>query len=1020
MSPRKQSPAWVFGWEFFWVFSAVCVGVSAICHGAAGAATLSKEHHPSDARQTSSAISARVTSAQVKLCGQKAPPASLSFCGFRLVARSEGPQVAMTERPASLLFDLKAGEDAEVLLSVDDLPPAAALKASAAVRMVQGETADVELGIVGGPIAEGANTATVRKKATLTQGRNVELAVATEANTSSAPELWLRLIVRCSKGDAWVRIERLAIEVGVRAVEMRLALEAADPDACPPPVLPPLRAGIEQALIEWDWRMQDGIHTPRHSVSYAEALKQIFARGNALIADLEQEGLVDQQSLARGRWKELLDQWNLLHAQYEKMAGSAQPLEDHWEDLWRQVHRVRRQIVLANRLAHTGPIAFIKQVPSLFSHQLTQYYGACARPGGGVFVLETPGRSMRCRQLATGLPQGSCQHLDVSPDGSRVLFSFCRAETSPASRTQHLDRYYHLYEVGIDGRGLRQLTDGPYDDFAPRYLPNGKIVFISTRRGGYHRCGAGPCPVYTLALVEADGSFPRVISYHETHEWDPAVLWDGRIIYTRWDYVDRHAVHYQQLWTVRPDGTDVRAYYGNNTLNPVGVWEAQPVPGSSRVMATAAAHHAMTAGSIILIDVSRGVDGLEPIERLTPDVPFPESEMPVARKSGGAWYAPVGVAQPRPAPVEALRWPGHCYRSAFPLSEKYFLAAYSFDALIGEPTHNPANMFGIYLVDRFGNKELLYRDVNISSLWPVPARARQRPAEVFSLAQAAEGAGSTKEGRFLLVNVYESWPRLPAEKITALRIVQVLPKTTPHINDPTVGLANASPGKQVLGTVPVEADGSAYFRAPAGIALCFQALDQSAQAVQIMRSVTYLQPGETSACVGCHEPRTNAPPASTRLPLAARREPSVIRPGPDGSKPFSYPLLVQPVLDRHCVACHRPEKAEGGVILTGEPAGRYTVSYNALAPLVPHSAWRNGDFRRTNSEPMTMPDFFGARGSRLMRMLLAGHEGVKLTAEDIERLATWMDANALFYGTFDRADQVRQQRGQRIAGPALE
>ena len=173
---------------------------------------------------------------------------------------------------------------------------------------------------------------------------------------------------------------------------------------------------------------------------------------------------------------------------------------------------------------------------------------------------------------------------------------------------------------------MRQLTDGPFDDFSPRYLPNGRIIFVSTRRGGFHRCGRGPCPVYTLATCEADGANPRVISFHETHEWDPAVLNDGRIIYTRWDYVDRDAVHFQQLWTVRADGSDVRSFYGNYTLNPVGVWEARPVPGSRKVMATAGAHHAMTAGSIILLDVTKGIDGQEPITRLTPDAPFPESE----------------------------------------------------------------------------------------------------------------------------------------------------------------------------------------------------------------------------------------------------------------------------------------------------------------------------------------------------------------------------------------------------------
>jgi hypothetical protein len=223
----------------------------------------------------------------------------------------------------------------------------------------------------------------------------------------------------------------------------------------------------------------------------------------------------------------------------------------------------------------------------------------------------------------------------------------------------------------------------------------------------------------------------------------------------------------------------------------------------------------------------------------------------------------------------------------------------------------------------------------------------------------------------------------------------------------------------VLGTVPVESDGSAYFSAPAGIPLAFQALDERGQAVQMMRSITYLQPGETAGCVGCHESRSTAPPAGP-MPLALGRPPSPIEPGPAGSRPFSYPILVQPVLDKKCVSCHNATKPEGKVVLTGQPQGHYTISYNALAPRVPYSAWQGGDFRRVNSEPVTLPDHFGARGSRLMKLLLAGHEKVELSAEEIERLVTWMDTNALFYGTFDPAGQARQQQGEHIAGPSIE
>jgi hypothetical protein len=234
--------------------------------------------------------------------------------------------------------------------------------------------------------------------------------------------------------------------------------------------------------------------------------------------------------------------------------------------------------------------------------------------------------------------------------------------------------------------------------------------------------------------------------------------------------------------------------------------------------------------------------------------------------------------------------------------------------------------------------------------------------------------------------------------------------------------------------VPVEPDGSAYFTVPARKPLLFQAVDEQGFAVQTMRSLTYLQPGERNSCLGCHERRTSAPVrglAQGTAPTALRRPPSSLRPGPDGSAPFSYPRLVQPVLDRYCVACHGGEKAEGNVVLTGDPAEGFTRSYlsllqgnlfyqagtnpqNAAAALVPR-------FGGWNGVHTTVPDgTYLARGSRLMKGLRAGHHGVELDPDSLARLALWIDANALFYGTYDPAEQAKQLQGERIEMPRLQ
>jgi len=382
---------------------------------------------------------------------------------------------------------------------------------------------------------------------------------------------------------------------------------------------------IAEALVEWDWRMQDGIQTPREPRSYRQAIEKLVRQTDALVA--ERSATKTVSPAMESAWKALC-------------SAGLPPVEDAaaGETRWLEFHRLRRQLILANPLFKLPSLLFVKHVPSVMSHQLTQVYGYCARPGGGLYALTEPGFSMRTRDLTPAdLPPGNFMTPELSCDARRVLFAYCPVKEAPASwdfngETKHLR--YHIQELSLDSGKVRALTEGDTDNFSPVVLPSGELLFLSTRRGGYHRCGRGPCFVYTLARMEADGRNARSISFHETHEWDPSLLNDGRVVYTRWDYVDRNAVHYQQLWSALPDGSNARIYYGNNTWNPTGIWEARAIPGSSRIMATAAPHHGMSAGSVILLDTTRGIDGKEPLTRLTPDVRFPESEFPLAAGTG--------------------------------------------------------------------------------------------------------------------------------------------------------------------------------------------------------------------------------------------------------------------------------------------------------------------------------------------------------------------------------------------------
>lgn len=802
---------------------------------------------------------------------------------------------------------------------------------------------------------------------------------------------------------------------------------------------PDLTEPLQNELVEWDWRLQDGIGTPNEPRTYLQAvekrLPQLSAFWNDFIETAEGSDEIPDERL--DRFARRLEE---LTASFEEIRASADSPEKEGraETLWRSLHALRREIALAHPLFPASPILFAKHVPSAMSHQLTQVYGYCARPGGGLFILEEPGKSNRTRRLETGLPAGNYMHPSVSYDGKTILFAFCEVPKSPAlwRDPEAMERYYQIYSIAADGSGLKRLTSGRFDHFAPTFLPDGTILCCSTRRGGFHRCGSGPCYVYTITKMNADGSEIRPISYHETQEWNPTVAADGRIVYTRWDYVDRDAVFYQNLWSMRSDGTDVRIYYGNNTFSPCGIWESKAVPGSSKIMAVGGPHHGMSAGSVILVDHSLGVDGLEPITRLTPEVLYPEAETPLPQIAQlptvmdfdsepiGYWNAnrPDRPAERLEASEENARWPVHCFKSPWPLSEKYFLASYSYDKLLGEAGPNIPNQFGLYWCDAFGNRELLYRDPNIASVWAEPLTERPVPPSYVSTLPAEEPSpdGEPKPGRFFVQNVYESWPwKIPADKkIRSLRVVQVLPKTTPNANTPTVGAANASPGKQVLGTVEVADDGSAYFEVPSKTPFLLQALDERGRMVEGMRSLLYAQPGETQSCTGCHENRLAASPPAAASTASRQEIPSPLVPGPDGSRPLSYPILVQPVLDAKCVSCHNDEKAEGNVNLSGAPDGRYTKSYNALIRFVNFTAWGapNG-----NHEPMTTPLSLGTPASALVKLLDDGHADCVLSDDDWERLCTWIDgANALFYGTFNPNGQTVQQTGGRIDGPDLE
>lgn len=676
---------------------------------------------------------------------------------------------------------------------------------------------------------------------------------------------------------------------------------------------------------------------------------------------------------------------------------------------------LQRRLILCDPLLDFESVLFVKRVPGSYSHMSDQYYGWWSRPGGGLYLLdgfrEGPPR-VRCLSGMFSEP-GSFLRPALSYDGRRVLFAWCRHDPHLAAERNKLDKanvpadaFYHLFEMKIDGTDLRQLTFGKYDDFDGRYLPDGRIVFLSTRRGQgiqvgrdtamqtlqapdlpdcYVRCGGGPerpVAVYTLHTLSPDGSEMCAISPFEMFEWTPDLAADGSILYSRWDYIDRDNMPFMSLWSIRPDGTNARIVYSNYTRSPHCTFEPRSIPGSHKIIFTASGHHAQTMGSLVLLDPTIGTEGPEPITRLTPEVCFPEIE----------------------------GWPRAFFAHPWPLSERLYLVSWRVEENVREGTQREPNGMGLYLFDADGGLELLYRDPQIGSVCPIPVAPRPVPPVLVSDIRP----DGPQEGAFLLTNVYRGLKTVRPPQIKALRIVAIPPKTHPTMNYPSLGITRDDPGKCVLGTVPVEADGSAHFRVPSGVIVFFQALDERGMAVQTMRSVTYAQPGQTLSCVGCHESRQEAP--TVRTTQAARREPSRIAVGPEGSWPLRFDALVGPVLDRHCVRCHRPDGAEAGargIDLSGDKA--YEILIQSGTPNLAEQVMQR--YR----EGVSTEGGCVAANNGLLAKLLAGHHDVRLDGHSLERLIVWMDTYGQRLGSFgpDQEQQLRTLR-QRWGGLLIE
>ncbi len=692
----------------------------------------------------------------------------------------------------------------------------------------------------------------------------------------------------------------------------------------------------------------------------------------------------------------------------------------------------RAALVDDNPLIDFEEVLFVKRHTYDAAHYYTEYIQSRWSPGGNLCVLNL--KTGAVRELVEGLEGGVFERLDLSFDARKVVFAWKAAP----------DRGYRLYEVNLDGTGLRPLTLPPADeeervrkyalqgyhhgtdDMQPCYLPDGGLCFISTRCEFGILCD-GPDYLTTTVLYRmgGDGEDLQRLSTSSVSESSPAVLPDGRILYTRWEYVDKGTVAVKGLWTMRPDGTGSAELYGNNIALPPTLIYGRAIPGTvNQYVVLGSPHYPQNGlGPVIRLDMNRDIRTRQPMTYLTPYVDV--------RADGGFHF--LDAKSGRMVLDKSGRGP--LFKDPYPLSADFHLVSHK---PAGTPWSDPGG-YGLYLLHESGQVVRLYRDPGISCWVPYPVRPRRRPP--IPLAAVDPDLARRNLAVCVVSDVYRGLERVDRGTIRHLRILEQVPRPwaarrwwegdTYDQQHAVVSKATHLGIKVQHGVVPVEPDGSAHFVVPARANIFFQALDGDYMAVQTERTFVNYMPGERRSCVGCHETPTGAASGTRGVPMALHRPPSVPGPQPgerSAGRPLYYEADVQPVWDRHCLECHSGDRREGALDLSGERTDLFNVSYENLLPhrwgKAPRDRGLLGpvigeNHPKTGNAHYLPPRSLGSHASVLVAMLAPdkvrlrdeeaaararklaeAHRDVRLAPEELLRVTNWIDTNCQYYGSY--------------------
>ncbi len=681
-------------------------------------------------------------------------------------------------------------------------------------------------------------------------------------------------------------------------------------------------------------------------------------------------------------------------------------------------------------------LVFLRRYTYNSNHVYTDHVNCDWLPGAGFSILDL--RSGEVRDLYyQELHKGMIQRFDISFDAKKIVFDF---KASPQDG-------YRIYEANVDGTGIRQLTfptaneqelveqyrNSEYlhgtDDLHPCYLPDGGIAFVSTRPQFSVLCDASDTfTVTNLYRMNSDGSDVQPLTFSALNEQSPAILPDGRIVYHRWEYVDKAAGNAKALWAINPDGTGASELYGDNISFPESMMYPRPIPESDNKIVFLGTSHCCpnnAFGTVITIDSKENSRNVDAMHYVTDDVrTYHHNGFHFLDSQGEYKHDLTGV-------------PGRLFKDPYPISDDLFIASRKPQGLKwSEPTG-----YDLVLLDNDGNETALLSD-DFSSCWHAfPLCVREKP--VIRSSVIDQELANKNLALCTVTNIYMGMPNVPQGSVKFIRILEQVPRSwsarkswgddhegTTHAHS---AVANGSLSVKIqLGVVPVEEDGSAYFYVPANRAIYFQALDEHYRAIQTERTYVNYRPGEKRSCVGCHETQQEAPNISKSLvPLALVKEPHFPQPQFGQTKAeftFDYDRQIQPILDAHCVSCHNGKEGSPTPSLKGNAQGTYSVSYwnlvnlgNTKAQLLGNRATRNEDaasndisfIRQYQSGTLSSPLgawLFGesslidapTSANEELSKLIEVHQNANITlsGQELVTICNWLDVNAPYHPSY--------------------